>query len=71
MKDLATYIIYYVDQYGQSEGYSVIGYKSLLNAMKYLHSDEVKATDISIYKEGPDFENNKDDVIECHKRLWK
>lgn len=67
----ATYLIYYTDKDGDSDGYEVFGTDGLKSAMKWLHSDEVKATDISIYKEGKDFDNNKDDIIEVYKNLWK
>jgi hypothetical protein len=68
---MTTYLVYYTNKDGYSDGYEVFGYKELKLAMKWLHSDEVKATDITIFKEGPDFENNKDDIIECHQRWWK
>jgi len=64
----ANYIIYYVAN-NEPEGYSVSGYKNLREALKWLHS--IKATDISIYKEGKDFETNQDDVLECYKNYWK
>lgn len=66
-----TYIIYYTDKDGYSDGYNVFGTTGLRAALKWLHSDEVKATDISIYKEGKNFENNPDDIIECQKYYWK
>lgn len=67
----ATYILYYVDKDGESGGYEVQGVDALRSAIKWLHSSEIKATDISIYKQGKDFENNTDDVIEVYKKWWK
>lgn len=67
----ATYIIFYTSQDGYSDGYTVIGTTELREAIKWLHSSDVKATDISIYKEGKNFENDPDDIIECYKYYWK
>lgn len=67
----ATYLIYYEDKNGYRDSYEVYGYEQLREAMKWLHSDEIKATDISIYKHGKDFENNSDDIIEVYKNWWK
>ena len=68
---MTTYLIYYTDNNGYSDGYSVSGFLALKAAIKWLHSRDVKATDISIYKEGKNFENNPDDIIECYKNYWK
>lgn len=70
-RKLTTYIIYYTDKNNEPFGYEVYGYNNLLQAIKWLHSDEVKAIDISIYKRGKNFENNSDDVIEVYKNFWK
>lgn len=67
----ATYIIYYEDKDGYTGGYEVFGVDGLRAAMKWLHSDEVKATDISIYKQGKNFENDHDDVEEAYRQWWK
>lgn len=37
--------------------------------MKWLHSDEVNATRINVYKRGKNFDNDHDDVIEYYS--WK
>ena len=42
-----------------------------MKSLKWLHSKEIEATSITIYKEGKDFENNKDDVEEVYTYLWK
>lgn len=57
-----TYIIYCTDKDGCPEVYNVFGTTRLKETLKRLHS--MKATDISIYEEGKDFENNPDDIIE-------
>lgn len=61
MRKLANYIVYYKDVDGISEGFTVYGCVRLKKALKELH--EIGATKIEVYKEGPDFENDKDDVI--------
>ncbi|MBP3265552.1 MAG: hypothetical protein J6L84_01255 [Clostridiales bacterium] len=71
MRTKSVYIIYYVDKEGESEGFEAYGYDDLRSAIKWLHSGEIKATDISIYKRGKDFENNQDDVIEVYRNWWK
>ena len=71
MTRMATYIIYYTDCEGYQSGYSVLGVKSLRESIKWLHSDEVKATDIAIYKEGKNFDNDHDDVEEVYRAWWK
>lgn len=71
MRKKNTYIIYYTDKEGYGDGYEVSGSKALQETLKWLHSDEIKATDISIYKHGKDFENNQDDIIEVYKNYWK
>ena len=68
---LTVYIIYYTDKHNDDEAYEVYGYNNLLSAIKWLHSDKVKARKIHIYKRGKDFENNQDDVIEVHRKFWK
>ena len=67
----ATYIIYYTDKDGNGDGYEVYGIDQLREAVKWLHSEEIRATDISIYKRGKDFDNNQDDVLEVYKQWWK
>lgn len=63
-----TYLICYaVGEH--ADAFEVYGYRSLCEHMKWLHS--IKATDISIYKHGKDFESDSDDIIECHKKWWK
>ena len=71
MRKMNTYLIYYTDKHGYSDCYEVYGSKALQEALKWLHSDEIKASDISIYKEGKEFENDKDDIIEVYKQYWK
>ena len=71
MRKFATYIIYYTDKNGETGGYTVDGTQAFYEALKWLHSDEVKATRIEIYKAGKDFANNQDDVLEVYKRYWK
>lgn len=68
---LATYIIYYTDKTGEPEGCEAYGYKQLMDMIKWLHSEEIKAIDISIYKHGENFENDHDDIVEAYKRFWK
>ena len=70
-RKLTTYIVYYEDKDGDKGGYEVYGYKDLMKAMKWLHSEEIKAKDITIYKQGKNFENDKDDIIEVYTNLWK
>ena len=70
-RGLTTYIIYYTDKDGEGEGWEVYGIDELRKAVRWLHSDEIKATDISIYKHGKDFENDQADIIEVHKQWWK
>jgi len=60
------FIIYYVDGNGEPEGYEVYGVKQLKNALKWLHSDEVNAVSIDVYKRGKNFDNDSDDVIEYY-----
>jgi hypothetical protein len=60
------FIIYYEDGDGESEGYEVYGVKQLKSALKWLHSDEVNATRISVYKKGKNFDNDSDDVIDYY-----
>ena len=71
MRKMNTYLIYYTDKHGYSDGYEVDGSKALQKALKWLHSDEIKATSITIYKHGKDFENDNDDIIEVYKQYWK
>lgn len=71
MRKKNTYLIYYTDKHDYSYGYEVYGSKALQEALKWLHSDEIKATSITIYKHGKEFENNQDDVIEVYKQYWK
>lgn len=68
---MTTYIIYYTDKNNNDFAYEIYGYKNLLESVKWLHSEEVKAKKISIYKHGKDFKNNCDDVIEVYKNFWK
>ena len=49
---------FYVDKDGNSEGMEAYGIEDFYATLKWLHSDEIKATDISIYKRGKDFEND-------------
>lgn len=67
----ATYIIYYTDKDDISEGFTAYGSDNLKEAIKWLHSLEVKASRIAIYKRGKDFDNNHDDVIEAWMQYWK
>ena len=46
---LTVYIIYYTDKNNDDDVYEVYGYNNLLSAIKWLHSDEVKARKIHIY----------------------
>ena len=66
-----TYLIYYTDKYGESNGYTVYGSKRLFDNIKWLNSQEISATHIEIYKCGKNFENDKDDIIEIYKQYWK
>ena len=68
---LTTYIIYYTDKNNEDYAYEEYGYNNLLSAIKWLHSDEVKARKIHIYKRGKDFESDQDDVIEVHRKFGK
>ena len=70
-KKLTTYLIYYTASDGYGDGFEAYGYEGLRKALKWLHSDEVKATDISIYKHGKNFENDSDDIIEVYRKWWK
>jgi hypothetical protein len=63
------FIIYYVDGNGESQGYEVYGVKQLKSALKWLHSDEVNAISIDVYKRGKNFDNDNDDVIEYY--FWR
>lgn len=67
----ATYIIYYEDKTGYADGYEVESFGRLKKALKWLHSKEIAATRIEIYKRGNNFSNDKDDVNEVHKSWWK
>lgn len=67
---MKTYIIYYTSN-NEPEAYEVYGYKMLKEAVKWLHSEEVNATSISIFKHGKNFEKDQDDVLECYKQWWK
>ena len=71
MRKLTTYIFYYTDKTGYSDAFEADGTEGFYAALKWLHSDEVKATDIIIYKHGKYFENDHDDVIEVYKQYWK
>lgn len=64
----AEYVIYYNSPEGDG-GFEASGTKQLREAMKWLHS--IKATDISIFKHGPTFGSDQNDVSECHKEFWK
>ena len=70
-RKMANYIIYYEDKTGYVDGFSVRGSERLMKSLKWLHSEEIKATSISIYKEGKNFENDQDDVIEVYRQYWK
>jgi hypothetical protein len=70
-RKMATYIIYYTDKTGYADGFTVYGSKRLFESLKWLHSEEIKATDIEIYKEGKNFDNDQDDVIEVYRQYWK
>lgn len=67
----ATYIFYYTDKNGDGNGYEVYGTQGFYDALKFLHSAEVKATRIEIYKKGPNFENDHEDVSRAHTKYWK
>ena len=71
MRKITTYIFYYTDKIGYSDAFEADGTEGFYAALKWLHSDEVKATDIIIYKHGKNFENDHDDVIEVYKQYWK
>ena len=58
-----------MDGDGESFGYEVYGVKQLKSALKWLHSDEVNAISIDVYKRGKNFDNDNDDVIEYYS--WK
>ncbi len=66
-----TYIIYYTDKGGTSEGFEAYGSEDLKAALKWLHSPEIKANRIEIYKKGKDFDKNHDDVTEAWRQNWK
>lgn len=68
---MATYLIYYTDKAGESEAWEVYGTKQLREGLKWLHSEEVQATSIEIYKHGPNFENDPDDIIAVQRYYWK
>ena len=67
----ACYIFYYTDKNGDGNGYEVFGTQGFYDALKFLHSAEVKATRIEIYKKGPNFENDHEDVSRAHTKYWK
>ena len=71
MNERNGYILNYTTKDGFNDSYYVYGKEKLLDALKWLNSDEVKATRIRIYKMGKDFENNKDDIIEVYRNYWK
>ena len=68
---IQTYLIYYTDKNGDSEGYTVYGSKRLFDAIKWLNTPEIKANHIEIYKCGKNFSNDEDDIIEVYKQYWK
>lgn len=68
---MTEYLIYYTDKSGESEGYCVYGIKRLRLAIKYLQSDQVCAEHIEIYKKGPNFEDDHDNVMPAQLGYWK
>ena len=68
---MKTYIVYYTDKWGVGGGYEVYGSKALQEALKWLHSEEVKAERIEIYRKGKNFEEDHFDVEEAYLRYWK
>ncbi len=71
MRELTTYFICYTDKTGYDDAFEAYGSKQSCDALKWLHSADVKATYIQIYKHGKDFENNHDDIIPVHQQYWK
>lgn len=67
----AVYIFYYTDKNGDDKSYEAYGTQGFYDALKFLHSAEVKATRIEIYKQGPNFVNDHNDKAEAHKKYWK
>lgn len=68
---MATYLIFYTSKDGWEDCYEVVGSKTLIRAIKWLHGDEVKATRIEIFKEGKSFDEDPDDIVEVYKNYWK
>lgn len=64
-----TFIIYYEERNGETDGYEVYGVQQLKDALKWLHSDKIDVVKITVYKRGKDFDNNHDDVTEYYS--WK
>ena len=69
-RKLATYIIYYTDKDGV-QGFETQGSQKLFQDLKWLHSKEIGATEIRIYKRGKNFENDQTDVEEAYMEYWK
>lgn len=67
----ACYIFYYTDKNGDGSDFEAAGTQGFYDALKYLHSAEVKATSIMIYKKGANYENDHKDMAEAHKKYWK
>ena len=65
------YIIYYTDKDGTSEGFEAYGSEDMKAELRWLHSPEIKASRIEIYKRGKDFDQNHDDVTEAWRKSWK
>lgn len=60
------YIIYYKGTDGEAEGFTAYGSQRLKKALKWLHS--IGAQHITVYKEGPNFKNDPDDILETNYR---
>lgn len=67
----ATYIFYYTDKNDFSSTYEACGTQGFYDALKFMHSDAIKAIHIEIYKQGPNFANDHSDKTEAHKKYWK
>lgn len=67
----ATYIFYYTDKNDFSSTYEACGTHGFYDALKFMHSDAIKATRIEIYKQGPNFASDHNDKAEAHKKYWK
>lgn len=70
-RKLTTYILFYRDRDGESDGFEAYGYHDLMQKLKWLRSAEVSAVGIQIYKRGKNFENDQDDILEVYRKYWK